>query len=185
VSKVRTDPVAAACGLPAGSRKSPDRTRPSDEPEPPCKSGQLKKDLGLEVSSARHAARLIIFEVMRSFFIIAKPNEDVPINALIFYLSRSSTDPTSLLPNSTAPSLEQEKAEGGSPRRAVFGGLRQSSRGDERDGRPSLCGQQMSLGRRRINGDRGSRRHRRQALRVSEWEGANGASGKRRDIDPG
>src|SRR5438477_11758328 len=35
---------------------------------PPCKSGQLEKDLGLEVSSARHAARLIIFEIMRSFF---------------------------------------------------------------------------------------------------------------------
>jgi hypothetical protein len=66
VSKVGTDPVAAACGLPAGSRKSPDRTRPSDEPEPPCKSGQLKKDLGLEVSSARHAARLVIFEFIRS-----------------------------------------------------------------------------------------------------------------------
>jgi hypothetical protein len=36
---------------------------------PPCKSGQLAKDLGLEVSSARHAARLIIFEIMRSFFV--------------------------------------------------------------------------------------------------------------------
>ena len=36
---------------------------------PPCKSGQLEKDLGLEVSSARHAARLIIFEFMRSFFV--------------------------------------------------------------------------------------------------------------------
>jgi hypothetical protein len=30
----------------------------------PCKSGQLKKDLELEASSARHAARLIIFEIM-------------------------------------------------------------------------------------------------------------------------
>jgi hypothetical protein len=36
---------------------------------PPCKSGQLEKDLGLEVSSARHAARLMIFEIMRSFFV--------------------------------------------------------------------------------------------------------------------
>src|SRR5437899_1888488 len=36
---------------------------------PPCKSGQLEKDLGLEVSSARHAARLIIFKIMRSFFV--------------------------------------------------------------------------------------------------------------------
>ena len=32
---------------------------------PPCKSGQLEKDLGLEASSLRHAARLIIFEIMR------------------------------------------------------------------------------------------------------------------------
>ena len=36
---------------------------------PPCKSGQLEKDLGLEVSSARHAARLMIFEIMRSFLV--------------------------------------------------------------------------------------------------------------------
>src|SRR4029077_12885257 len=35
----------------------------------PCKSGQLEKDLELEVSSARHAAPLIIFEIMRSFFV--------------------------------------------------------------------------------------------------------------------
>ena len=39
------------------------------KPEPPCKSGQLKKDLGLEMSSARHAARLIISEFIRSFFV--------------------------------------------------------------------------------------------------------------------
>jgi hypothetical protein len=39
---------------------------------PPCKSGQLEKDLGLEASSLRHAARLIIFEIMRSFFIGSK-----------------------------------------------------------------------------------------------------------------
>src|SRR4029450_4322949 len=39
---------------------------------PPCKSGQLEKDLGLEVSSARHAAPLIIFEIMRSFFVSFK-----------------------------------------------------------------------------------------------------------------
>jgi hypothetical protein len=30
--------------------------------------GQLEKDLGLEASSLRHAARLIIVEIMRSFF---------------------------------------------------------------------------------------------------------------------
>src|SRR5256886_7873612 len=39
---------------------------------PPCKSGQLKKDLGLEASSLRHAAWLIIFEIMRSFFLGSK-----------------------------------------------------------------------------------------------------------------
>ena len=38
----------------------------------PCKSGQLEKDLGLEASSLRHAARLIIFEVMRSSFLGSK-----------------------------------------------------------------------------------------------------------------
>jgi len=31
---------------------------------PPCKSGQLEKDLELEASSVRHAAGLIIFEIM-------------------------------------------------------------------------------------------------------------------------
>src|SRR6266404_790352 len=36
---------------------------------PPCRSGQLEKDLGLEASSLRHAARLIIFQIMRSFFL--------------------------------------------------------------------------------------------------------------------
>src|SRR5438552_5209448 len=39
---------------------------------PPCKSGQFEKDLGLEASSVRHAARLIIFEIMRSFFLGSK-----------------------------------------------------------------------------------------------------------------
>jgi hypothetical protein len=41
------------------------RLPPGKRGTPPCKSGQLEKDLGLEVSSARHAARLIIFEIMR------------------------------------------------------------------------------------------------------------------------
>jgi hypothetical protein len=36
---------------------------------PPCKSGQLEKDFGLEASSLRHPARLIIFEIMSSFFL--------------------------------------------------------------------------------------------------------------------
>jgi hypothetical protein len=39
---------------------------------PPCKSGQLEKDLGLEASSLRHVAQLIIFEIMRSFFLGSK-----------------------------------------------------------------------------------------------------------------
>ena len=42
---------------------------PAERGEPPCKSEQLKKDLGLEVSSARHAARLVIFEFMKFFFV--------------------------------------------------------------------------------------------------------------------
>src|SRR5437773_9504090 len=46
------------------------------KPEPPCKSGQLKKDLGLEMSSARHAARLIISEFIRSF--VVGSNAPVP-----------------------------------------------------------------------------------------------------------
>src|SRR6266699_709559 len=59
--------------LPAGRlflpRAGSIQTLPPGKPgTPPCKSGQLEKDLGLEVSSARHAARLIISEIMRSFF---------------------------------------------------------------------------------------------------------------------
>ena len=49
---------------------------------PPCKSGQLKKDLGLEVSSARHAvrlARLITFASLARL--------DFIIGAFMFYLS--------------------------------------------------------------------------------------------------
>ena len=39
---------------------------------PACKSGQLENDLGLEVRSARHAARLVMFEVMKFFFVGSK-----------------------------------------------------------------------------------------------------------------
>ena len=39
---------------------------------PPCKSGQLEKDLGLEASSLRQSALLIIFEIMRFFFVGSK-----------------------------------------------------------------------------------------------------------------
>ena len=49
---------------------SPDRNLPPDKRgTPPCRSGQLKKDLGLEVSSVKDVARLIS-EIMRlSFFV--------------------------------------------------------------------------------------------------------------------
>jgi hypothetical protein len=40
------------------------RVTPDKSGTPPCKSGQLEKDLGLEASSLRHAASLIIFEIM-------------------------------------------------------------------------------------------------------------------------
>src|SRR5438477_12430430 len=50
-------------------RAGPIQILPPGKPgTPPCKSGQLEKELGLEASSARHAARLIISEIMRSFF---------------------------------------------------------------------------------------------------------------------
>src|SRR5438477_1202543 len=48
------------------------RISPGKSETPPCKSGQLEKDLGLEASSPRHAARLVIFEIMRSFFVGSK-----------------------------------------------------------------------------------------------------------------
>ena len=50
----------------AGSIRILSRGKPGT---PPCKSGQLEKDLGLEASSLRHAARLMIFEIMRSFLV--------------------------------------------------------------------------------------------------------------------
>src|SRR5512132_2140633 len=53
----------------AGFKRILSRAKPGT---PPCKSGQLEKDLGLEASSLRHAARLIIFEIMRSFFVGSK-----------------------------------------------------------------------------------------------------------------
>src|SRR5205085_10245911 len=60
--------VEALC-LPFLPRAGSIQILPPGKPgTPPCKSGQLEKDLGLEVSSARHAARLIISEIMRSFF---------------------------------------------------------------------------------------------------------------------
>jgi hypothetical protein len=37
---------------------------PGKSGTPPCKSGQLEKDLGLEASSLRHAALLVVFEIM-------------------------------------------------------------------------------------------------------------------------
>ena len=49
---------------------------------PPCKSGQLEKDLGLEASSARQAARVIIFEIMRSFFPLVSMEQATKLAAL-------------------------------------------------------------------------------------------------------
>jgi len=46
---------------------------------PPCKSGQLEKDLELEVSSVRHAARLIILEIM--IWIELKPSWCIALTA--------------------------------------------------------------------------------------------------------
>jgi hypothetical protein len=45
------------------------RVTPGKSGTPVCKSGQLEKDLGLEVSSAKQAARLIIFDVIKFFFV--------------------------------------------------------------------------------------------------------------------
>jgi hypothetical protein len=45
------------------------RLPPGKAATPPCRSGQLEKDLGLEVSSARQAAGLIIVEFIGSFFV--------------------------------------------------------------------------------------------------------------------
>jgi hypothetical protein len=53
----------------AGFKRILSRANPGT---PPCKSGQLEKDLGLEASSLRQAARLIILEIMRSFFLGSK-----------------------------------------------------------------------------------------------------------------
>jgi hypothetical protein len=62
--------TATASGRPFLPRSGFIQILPPGKPgTPPCKSGQLEKDLGSEVSSARHAARLIIFEIMRSFFV--------------------------------------------------------------------------------------------------------------------
>jgi len=48
------------------------RLTPGKSGTPPCKSGQLEKDLGLEASSLRQSALLIIFEIMRFFFVGSK-----------------------------------------------------------------------------------------------------------------
>ena len=63
---------------------------------PPCKSGQLKKDLGLEASSLRHAARLTIFEIMRSFFLGSK-EQATKLAALHWW--RERTEPSARSPS--------------------------------------------------------------------------------------
>src|SRR5438132_2572827 len=59
------------------------RVTPSKSGTPPCKSGQLEKDLGLEVSSARQAARLIIFKVIKFFFVGFKCSNHSPSGVAI------------------------------------------------------------------------------------------------------
>jgi hypothetical protein len=59
---------------------------------PPCKSGQLKKDLGLEVSSDRHAARLINFEIMSSFFV--NSSAPVPHGTRTILTNRCGSNPS-------------------------------------------------------------------------------------------
>ena len=58
------------------------RVTPGKSGTPPCKSGQLEKDLGLEVSSARQAA-LIIFEVIKFFFVGFKCSNHSPSGVAI------------------------------------------------------------------------------------------------------
>jgi len=59
------------------------RVTPGKSGTPPCKSGQLEKDLGLEVSSARQATRLIIFEVIKFFFVGFKCSNHSPSGVAI------------------------------------------------------------------------------------------------------
>jgi hypothetical protein len=65
-ARIRPKPDRAMQAVPLGPLS------PGKSATPPCKSGQWEKDLGLEASSLRHAARLIIFEIMRSFFLGSK-----------------------------------------------------------------------------------------------------------------
>ena len=66
------------------------RVTPGKSGTPPCKSGQLEKDLGLEASSLGHAARLIIFEITMK----SEPSRRIALTA---YVARSYPDPTHAL----------------------------------------------------------------------------------------
>src|SRR2546422_10665526 len=72
------------------------RVTPGKSGTPPCKSGQLEKDLGLEASSLRHAARLIILEIMRSFFLGSK-EQATKLAALHWW--RERTEPSARSPS--------------------------------------------------------------------------------------
>src|SRR5438876_11812407 len=72
------------------------RVTPGKSGTPPCKSAQLEKDLGLETSSLRHAARLIIFEIMRSFFVGSK-EQATKLAALHWW--RERTEPSARSPS--------------------------------------------------------------------------------------
>src|SRR4029453_17217760 len=63
-ARIRPKPDRAMQAVPLG------RLPPGKSGTPPCKSGQLEKDLGLEVSSARQGGRIILFEFMRSFSLV-------------------------------------------------------------------------------------------------------------------
>src|SRR5438132_7507691 len=79
--------VAALC-LPFLPRARSIQILPPGKPgTPPCKSGQLEKDLGLEASSARHAARLIISEIMRVVALLSCFDgvENAPCGGLVEY----------------------------------------------------------------------------------------------------
>src|SRR6266513_1444743 len=73
---------------------------PGKSGTPPCESGQLEKDLGLEASSVRHAARLIIFEIIKSFFVGSSCSSHSPSGFAIHRDER--TEPSARSPSMLA-----------------------------------------------------------------------------------
>src|SRR4030095_13407227 len=62
-ARIRSKPERAMQSVPLG------RLPPGKSGTPPCKSGQLEKDLGLEVSSARQACAANTFRVHEVLFV--------------------------------------------------------------------------------------------------------------------